>query len=96
MTIYRSEIIDNSCVIYDPRGNFVGYVPSQIVASRLLNRLNGPRTTFTFHDYGKVCEIQCEGELVLSTRRMSLNPKEKPLTKIELETYVAHLNRFAI
>ena len=63
MTIYTSEMIDGSCVIFDPKGNFVGYMPSQIAASSLLKRLNGPKALHALHERNKVCEIHCEGRL---------------------------------
>lgn len=66
--------------IFNPRGKRIGEVQRASAAHQLLRHLNSPASIdYTLHETSKICEIlTSSGEVVLSSRRISLNPSEIP------------------
>lgn len=94
MPLYTYEAVDGSCVIHSPSRYFVGYAPTRIIADNLVRHLNDAKRAndYTLVSVGVGFELRKGSELIASTRRASLSLKERPLSKDELENYLALLN----
>lgn len=72
----------------------IARVPNDFMAALIRKHLNDPRGVYRIVHVGRVSEIQAsDGEVLLSTRTTTFDPKVKPLTQAELEELLAHLNR---
>lgn len=72
----------------------IARIPNDFMAATIRRHLNEPRGIYYIVDIGKISELHAQdGESLLSTHTTSFNPKTKPLTRTELEEFLAHLNR---
>lgn len=97
--MYTSREEGNSIVIHNSNGVAIGEVYNFLKANELLKHLNSKDIDVTYRivERGgrrKFFELESDsGQVLLTTRPLSLNPKIPTLSLETLQTFLDHLNQ---